>query len=438
MIVRQAYKFRLKTNEELEQKLVQFSGCCRFVWNKAIALIKFRLDHNISIPWYNDMAGFLGLWKRSEEYAFLNDAHSQILQQTLKDLYKAIESAFARGNGIRFPKFKKKYRHDSFRYPQGVKIDNRRIFLPKIGWVRFYKSREIEGKIKQVIVKREYKHWYVSVITEKEVEPITRLHSPIGIDLGVRKIITLSDGTYFKPLDLTKLEKKLKREQRRLAKKKKFSKNWYKQKARITKLWQKIKNKRYDYVHKLSTAIAKNHGIVVVEDLRIKNMTRSARGTIDNPGYNVKQKAGLNRSILRQAWGIFLRLLEYKLEWSGGRLVVVNPRYSSFTCPVCGLTSRENRKSQARFVCENCGFEANADFVAALNILERGFKNLSEDLCFLTQKRIKELVLELSTAGTAGGNACGGSALLPVKQEPAGNREGVMLPVKLKQGILSL
>ena len=140
MIVCQAYKFRLKTNSDMEQKLAQFTGCCRFVWNKALELIKYRLEHNRPIPWYNDLAGFLGLWKRSEEYAFLSKAHSQILQQTLKDLEKAVKSSFTSGNGIRFPKFKKKYHHDSFRYPQGVKIEGNRIYLPKIGWVRFYKS----------------------------------------------------------------------------------------------------------------------------------------------------------------------------------------------------------------------------------------------------------------------------------------------------------
>jgi len=372
MVVCQAYRFRLKTNSEIEQKLAQFAGCCRFVWNKALELVKYRLDHDRPVPWYNDLAGFLGLWKRSEEYGFLKEAHSQILQQTLKDLDKAIRSAFTRGNGIRFPKFKKKYLHDTFRYPQGVKVSGRRIYLPKIGWVRFFKSREIEGKIKQVTVKREYKHWFVSIVVEKEKTCVERKDNPVGIDMGVRRLYTLSNGEFQNPLDLGKLERRLKREQRRLSAKKKFSRNWYKQRSRLNRIWFKVRNTRYDYLQKLTTTIAKNHGIVIAEDLRVRNMTSSARGTIENPGHNVRQKAGLNRSILRQSWGLFLRLLEYKLKFSGGELIFVNPNHTSQRCPRCGLVSKSNRKSQSLFVCENCGYRDNADHVAAVNILARG------------------------------------------------------------------
>jgi len=407
MIICQAYKFRLKTNSNIEQKLVHFAGCCRFVWNKALELIKYRLAHHRPILWYNDLAHLLKLWKKSEEYGFLSKAHSQILQQTLKDLEKAIKSAFTPNNGINFPKFKKKYLNDTFRYPQGVKIEGNRIYLPKIGWICFYKSREIEGKIKQVTVKREFKFWFVSIVVEKEIFPAKRTDNPVGIDLGVKNICTLSSGEYIEPLDLSKLEKKLVREQRRLSRKKKFSKNWYKQKSKISSLWYRIKNKRYDYLHKLTTTIAKNHGIVVMEDLRIKNMTKSARGTIDNPGHNVRQKTGLNRSILRQSWGILKRLLEYKLEFSGGELRLVDPKYTSLECPVCGHVDKNNRKSQSLFVCQSCGYKDNADHVASINILSRGY---------LPQGMREVKPVEYARVHM-------------MKQEPAGIRKEVPLPV---------
>ena len=129
-------------------------------------------------------------------------------------------------------------------------------------------------------------------------------------------------------------------------------------------------------MHKASTAIAKNHGIVGVEDLKIKNMIKSARGTKENPGHNVRAKSGLNRAILNQGWGMFKEMLEYKLNYSGGILVRVFPKGTSITCPECSYESKENRKSQAVFVCKSCGFTHNADWVGAEIVRQRTAKKL--------------------------------------------------------------
>ncbi len=413
MEIYQAYKFRLKTNPEIEKKLTQFAGCCRFVWNKALFLIKERLDHKIPILWYRDLAGLLRLWKKSEEYHFLKNAHSQILQQTLKDLEKAIKLAFQPDNDFGFPKFKKKNKNDSFKYPQGFKISNNRIYLPKIGWVGFYKSKEIEGKVKQIVIKKEYDKWFVSVFVEKQIYTKERKDNPVGLDIGVKKIVTLSNGISFKPLNILKLERKLTREQRKLSRREKFSKNWFKQVKKINKIWEKITNTRNDYIHKITTAIAKNHGIVVVEDLKIKNMTKSAKGTLDNPGKNVRQKAGLNRSILRQAWGKFFNILEYKLRYSGGKLIKVNPRDTSITCPECGIVSKENRKTQAKFKCVKCGYTNNADIVGAINILRRYKVEPT------TIKNLPQGMWEVKPEEHGRVHA--------LRQESAGNREGLPL-----------
>jgi putative transposase len=190
--------------------------------------------------------------------------------------------------------------------------------------------------------------------------------------MGVARFATFSDGSYLGPLNSFKrIEKRLAKEQRRLARKKKFSANWQKQKAKITRLYIRIADVRNAYLHKASTTISKNHATVVLEDLRIRNMSKSAKGSKENPGKNVRAKAGLNRAILDQGWFEFRRQLEYKQHWRGGKVVAIPPQYTSQTCPACGLVSADNRKSQSKFACE-CGYHGHADHVAAMNILAAG------------------------------------------------------------------
>jgi putative transposase len=170
---------------------------------------------------------------------------------------------------------------------------------------------------------------------------------------------------------------RLKRLQRRLSRKQKFSRNWVKAKARIQKLQSHIGNVRRDHIHKTSHAISKNHAIVVVEDLRIRNMSASAAGTNEAPGRNGRAKAGLNRSILDQGWFEFRRQLDYKLDWRGGELLAVPAYNTSRTCSCCGNVAAENRQTQAVFQCVSCGYRANADTNAARNILAAGHAALA-------------------------------------------------------------
>jgi putative transposase len=374
MEVRKAFQFRLKTNDKLESSFARSAGCCRFVWNKALELQKKRLDNKEYCISYSKMAAELKKWKDESETAFLNEVHSQPLQQTLMNLGQAIREAFKKSSPKKFPRFKKKGHHDSFRYPQGFKFDINKVFLPKIGWVPFFKSREIKGTPKNVTVSRRGKHWYFSVQVEMEIpDPIHPSISTIGIDMGVKRFATLSDGSFIEPLSsFRKLEKKLASEQRKLSRKVKFSKNWNKQKEKVSQVHIKIADARNDFLHKTSTTISKNHTVVVLEDLRISNMSKSAKGTKDNPGRNVKAKSGLNKTILDQGWSEFRRQLEYKEAWQGGKVISVPPQYTSQTCPVCGCVASENRPSQDVFFCVHCGYRENADFVAASNILAAG------------------------------------------------------------------
>ena len=376
---RQAFKFLVLPNGEQTRKMRQFAGAGRFVYNKALALQKEQQTQEKPLLSYNALTRLLTQWRHDPETAFLKDAPAQILQQRLKDLMRAYTNFFE--GRAEYPVFKKKYRHDSFRYPdpKQIKLDegNCRIFLPKLGWMRYRKSRDIVGKIRNVTVSGKNGKWYVSIQTEVEVEdPVHPSSSAVGIDLGVARFATLSDGTYYAPLNsFRRHEQALAKAQRRLKHKRKFSNNWKKAKARIARIHERIARVRADFLHKTSTAISKNHAIVCIEDLQVKNMTASASGTKEQPGRNVAAKSGLNKSILDQGWYEFRRQLDYKLAWRGGQLIVVAPHYTSQTCPHCGHVSAENRKTQAKFLCLRCGFEAHADVVGAMNILARGMQS---------------------------------------------------------------
>lgn len=376
----QAYKFELKPNGEQLRAMRRFAGACRFVFNKALAWQKecYAADNTIKFS-YTALANFLPTWKSDKETEWLKDSPSQCLQQTLKDLERAYKNFFAKRAD--FPRFKKKGQSDSFRYPQGCKLDqaNGRIFLPKLGWMRYRNSREVLGMVKNVTVSYSQGKWFVSIQTEREVEsPVHPSTALVGIDMGIARFATLSDGSYFVPLNSFKRqEQALAKAQRAMSRKQKFSNNWKKAKARIQKIHARIGNARHDYLHKATTTISKNHAMVCIEDLQVRNMSKSASGSAEAPGKNVKAKSGLNKAILDQGWYEFRRQLDYKLAWNGGQLVTVPPRNTSRTCPCCGHIAKENRLSQARFECVECGFEENADLVGAINVQRAGHARLA-------------------------------------------------------------
>ena len=395
----QAYKFELKPNGEQTLKMRQFAGCCRFVSNKALAFqqAQYAADNRSKFS-YVALANLLPSWK--QENNWLADAPSQALQQALKNLERAYMNFFEKRAD--FPRYKKRGQQDSFRYPQGFTLDNAngRIKLPKLGWVRYRKSRDVLGVVRNVTISFSAGKWFVSIQTAREVEqPLPNSTGAVGIDVGIARLATLSDGSVIEPINsYQQHQHRLARYQRAMSRKVKFSSNWKKAKARLQKYHTRIAHIRRDYLHKATTTISKNHAMVCIEDLQVSNMSRSAKGNKEAPGKNVRAKAGLNRSILDQGWGEFRRQLEYKLTWQGGQLVAVNPRNTSRTCPSCGCVSAENRQTQARFACVECGFEENADLVGAINILALG---------------------HLKAAGHAV-LACGGTVQSgrPVKQEP--------------------
>jgi len=372
----QAFKYELMPTGDQQRDMRRFAGSCRFVYNKALALQKANHEAGNEFIRYVEMANQLPAWK--SEFEWLRESPSQALQHALKNLDRAFTNFFEKR--AEYPCFKKRGYGDSFRFPQGFKLDqtNSRIFLPKLGWVRYRNSREVLGTVSNVTVSNRNGKWFVSIQTAREVEQPVAQGNAIGVDLGVVRFATLSNGTVFAPLsrfkqDLAALRKAL----QLMSRKKKFSNNWKKAKAKVQRIHVRIANARRDYLHKTSTTISKNHAMVVVEDLQVSNMSRSAAGTAEQPGRNVRAKAGLNSSILDQGWAEFRRQLDYKMLWAGGVFLAVPPQNTSRTCPCCGHVSSDNRKTQAVFACVDCGYSENADLVGAINILRAGHARLA-------------------------------------------------------------
>jgi len=366
----QAFKFALRPNGEQIRNLRQFAGSRRFVYNKALALNVERYEKKKKRLGYAGLCALLPNWKM--EHEFLSAVPAQALQQALKNLERAYTNFFQKRAD--FPKFKKKGQRESFRIPQGFEVDkqNGRIKLPKLGWMRYRKSQDILGEASNVTVSESCGKWFVSIQTEREVQtPQHPAISAVGLDWGVVNFVTLSDGEVVEQCQpLKKFLPKLAKLQRGMDRKEKFSKNWRKAQGKIAKLHSKIANIRKDFVHKVSSDISKNHVVVCIEDLQVKNLSKSATK-------KVAQKSGLNRCILDASPFELRSQLEYKTQWQGGLLVPVPPQNTSRKCPECGQVAAENRKSQAKFACVECGFAANADFVAAVNIREAGLASLA-------------------------------------------------------------
>ena len=370
-----AFKYELMPSGQQAHNMRRFAGSCRFVFNKALALQKERYESGEKKLGYAGLCKQLTEWRNGADTPWLKDSPIHPAQQALKDLELAYSNFFAKRAD--FPRFKKKGNGDSFRYPDPKQIklerENGRIFLPKLGWIRYRNSRLALGALRNVTVSSKGGKWFVSVLMRREVEqPLP--HGPsTGIDVGIARFATLSDGTFLAPLNsFKKHEQRLAKYQRRMARKTKFSNNWKKARGRVQRIHSSIANARNDFLHKATTQISKNHAMVCIEDLQVRNMSKSASGTLEAPGRKVAQKKGLNKAILDQGWGEFRRQLEYKTRWNGGEFVAVPAAYTSQTCPCCGHISRENRQTQALFACVSCGYENNADHVGAINVLAAG------------------------------------------------------------------
>ncbi|GGK87360.1 transposase [Planomonospora parontospora subsp. parontospora] len=308
-------------------------------------------------------------------------------QATLRRLDKAFRAFFDRvkaGRTPGFPRFKGRGRFDTVEWPKdgdGCRWDSQPghptatfVRLQGVGHVRVHRHRPVKGRVKTISVKREGSRWYVILsCDEVPAEPLPATGAVAGIDLGVASLVTTSDGTHVaNPRHLAATADRLATAQRDLARTKRGSTRRRKAVARVAALHATVRRQRLDHAHKTALALVRDYDMIVHEDLRIANMTRSASGTIEAPGRNVAAKSGLNRSILDAGWGVFLTVLAYKAESAGRELIAVEPRNTSRTCAECGHVAKENRVTQAAFACTACGHAAHADVNAAVNILRAG------------------------------------------------------------------
>jgi len=375
------YKFRLYPSASQDEALGTVCGVCRLLFNTALEQrITFGRAHRISC---HDQIRELRHLRA--EFDWIRDVSQTAQTQTLMDLDRAFQNFFA--GRARFPRFRRKGQHDSFRVmgrEVALRKLNRRwmeIRLPKIGWVRLRVTREIPDTIRNVTISRDALGWAISIACKVELHTpgAPEDAQPVGIDRGVTVPLMLSDGrSYHLPPSLAVVEKRHRRAQRAASRKVRGSNRHRRALERARKLKARAARIRRHWQHETTTDIARRYPGVVIEALKTRNMTRSARGTIEAPGRGVAAKAGLNRSILNVGWFEIARQLEYKLTERHGWLKEREPHFSSQDCSTCGARDHRSRKSQAVFECTTCGAVKNADLNAALNILERGLNTASE------------------------------------------------------------
>lgn len=387
-----AYRFQLRTRSVVEAQLRRYAGMGRRVWNDALAEQRARHARGEKYAGHAEMCKWLTTWCNSPATAWLADGPIHPQQQVLRRLDEAYRRFFSKAGG--FPAFKRYGDEPGIRFPDPKQFAldgaNGRIKLPKLGWVRLRMSQPVEGALRNVSITREGSKWFGSIQVEtSETIPALGLAPTLGIDLGLAAFAATSNGVLVAPLKaLARQQVRLKRYQRSVSRKEKGSANRKKAVMRLGALHRKISHQRSDCLHKLTTDLADAHPVIALEDLRIKNMSASAAGTVEEPGKNVRQKAGLNRGILDAAWGEFSRQVTYKVEWRGGQVILIHPAYTSRTCRLCGHESADNRRTQSVFACVVCGHTKNADVHAAKNILAAGHavwarasKDFSPDAC---------------------------------------------------------
>ncbi len=381
------------------------------MFNEALALQRAEIVAGRKRP------GYAALCKRLPDlrkaHPWLGEPPAQALQQALKDLCAAWARKFTSRFGA--PRFKKKGQGDTIRFPQDCTYDAVAgvVRLPKLGDVRLRHSRPALGKLKNVTLRFEGKRLVVSLQTEREIDALASgAAGEVGLDFGAVATITPSAGRLIVlPARIGRYERRMKRLQQAVSRKKSGSNNRRKAVVRVAECHRRIAAIRRDFLHQETTKLVSTNALLAIEDLAVKNMTASPTGTIEAPGKNVRQKAGLNRTILRNGWGMARSMLDYKAAWRGSVLVAVAPAFTSQRCSCCGHTAAENRKTQALFECVQCGHTENADRNAARNILLRA-------------KQILAGGCPPSTAGYAGTHACEGAHRELPRRRPRSAAQG--------------
>lgn len=359
MIINKAFVFKLKPTRKQVSLFSQYAGASRWVWNEMLAERKRAYDATGKSPSMYEQMRRLTTLKQEEATAWLGAIHSQVLQEPIKHLQRAFQNFFDKRAA--YPRFKsKKQAHQSFSYPQGMKVQANRAYLPKIGWVRFRKSREVEGEIKRATIRRKASGWYLSLICEVTIAPQRTRLTPattLGVDLGLIDFLVGSDGERIPtPRLLRQAERKLRQAQQALSRKQKGSNRRRKQRAKVARLHEQVANARQDFLHKLSSRLVSENQAIVAEDLNVKGLARTR----------------LAKSIHDAGWGEFVRQLEYKCKWQGKQFHQIDRFFpSSKLHAACGTLNTLSLADRT-FVCQGCGEVLDRDLNAARNIKEQG------------------------------------------------------------------
>ena len=369
-----SYKFRLYPNRKQETQMLRTFGCCRFVFNHYLAYRKDLYEQSRKTANYYVCANDLTVLKKQEETSWLREVDATALQSSLRDLDDAYQNFFRRvkhGEKPGFPRFKSKHDHrQSYKSKcvgTNIKVLDKAIQLPKLGAVKCRISKEVKGKILSATVSRNPsgKYFVALCCTDAEVAALPRTGSVIGIDMGIRDFAVSSDGIAYKNHKyLTKSEKKFAKLQRQLSRKAKGSRNRDKARLQIARLHEHISNQRKDMIHKLSAQLLKENDVICIEDLAPKNMVKNHK---------------LAKSIQDASWGEFRRQLEYKAEWYGKKIVVIDRFFpsSQLCCNCQGIWSGTKDLSVREWTCPVCGHTHDRDRNAAINILNEGLRLLA-------------------------------------------------------------
>jgi putative transposase len=358
-------RYRLEPTAAQEQILRRHCADARYVWNLAVEQHSHWKPGRKPVPGYLEQCRQLTAARADNPW--LAAGSQTVQQQALRDFDQAMRNFFA-GTHHK-PTWRKARRDEGFRIvavkPEHVRKLNRshaEVLVPKCGWVRLRVSRPVPPGVKSFRVTRDPAgRWHIAFAAIPEPVPGPGTGEVVGIDRGVAVTLALSDGTTYQAPAAVPVA----RLQRKLARAKHGSNRRVKVRQRLARARARNADARKDWAEKASTHIARRYDLIRIEDLKVASMTRSARGTVDAPGRNVRQKAGLNRSIMASGWSLFATRLEDK---AAGRVEKVNPAYTSQCCSACGHVDRKSRESQADFRCTACGFACNADVNAAKNI----------------------------------------------------------------------
>ncbi len=363
-IIHKSYKFRIEPTSEQIVLLSKHFGACRFVFNKFLHERKEKyLNEKTSLNYYDNARTLTDL-KKEEDFDWLKEINSQSLQSAIRNLDSAYKNFFNKQN--KFPRFKSKYDKQSFKIPQNALINEGKLVIPKFKeGIKINLHREIEGEILfATITKSTTGKYYVSITCEVNYKPFDKTGLKVGIDTGIKDLAILSDGKTYENIKVLKSKlKKLKYQQRQLSKKQKGSNSRQKQKIKLSLTHEKITNIRKDYLHKISTEIVKNHDIISVEDLSVKNMMKNHK---------------LAQSLSDVSLGMFYTILEYKSKWNDKSFVKIDRFFpSSKTCSNCGWINQDLNLSIREWTCSSCNIHHDRDLNASKNILKQGINILS-------------------------------------------------------------